>query len=575
MQPDWYKYKTHCHVVGGSQYGKTKFFEDCIRRHIDAGNGVLAIPWNKPLYDSLVAYLSFVQPKRPVILIDPSNAETVYPYNPWLRNGAEVSSHVSRLVDATITFWGAKNSNEMPTYERIAKLVSYYALVSRQPLQHAAKILEYPKKELREQAIAAFRESGEEWAEQQLKELQYVRSLSEWHRHVLSTQNRLGRLLSSKGMVRFMGLNESIDLGEAMRQKAIILVNLAWSPDFDQEVARTFAALMLNELFYEAMQNADDPVPYYVYLDECQEYLPPFAGKMLDQVLKTGLRLTLSHHHFKQGVFIDDEHLRNSLMGQAQIKVVFGGLPFEQSALFVNEVQLDQVNKRQVKARYFRTITKHVLEPHLTQTEGWGQAEGDTESWGKTRGHTHGTSDGFSSNETSSSFSSESEGEHSGFSTSGGGSGTTEGFSSITTESSLDSKSHANSKSRAKSRSHSTAFSTRYGPREAQELASETDWTREERVSMLVEKLKNQERRHCTLKLPGESARDYVVPWIEPYLPNPDTVAEYMKEINRDNRPAEEVDRLLIENQNTFLKNATKEYSANGAGRPKRRTIAP
>ena len=106
---------------------------------------------------------------------------------------------------------------------------------------------------------------------------------------ILSAKNRLFKLLTSSGLSRFMGLPDvSINLRQIMDQGKVLLVNLKQSQHLSHEGARTFGALLVNEFFEAALERRKDaagrdPKPYYLYLDEFQNFvsldIAPHAGR--------------------------------------------------------------------------------------------------------------------------------------------------------------------------------------------------------------------------------------------------------------------------------------------------------
>ena len=386
MLDNWYAYATHCHLTGTSQSGKSKFCEDCIREKIISsfGPGACLIDWHGTMYDSLVNYLAYVQPNRPIVLLDPSRGSQVTPFNPFaLPEGREPSSHVNRLASVLVKPWGAQNTNELPNYEWIVKLVLTFMAATGEPLHHSAKLLEFPKKELREYAIAQIED---DYNRQQWKQLQYVHSLTEWNRHVGSTQRRLGRFLSSRSILRFMGIpNPGLNVADAIRENAIVLVNLKPSQQLDPESGKVFAALLLSEFLDAAIENMGDPQPYHLYLDECQNYLTADAANMLDQVLKSGLRMTLIHHHL--GQFYDNIPLQGSIDTNAKLKVVFAGLPVAEAKRTAEEFFLAESNERWHKETRYRYFTDFYEDSFITESDSEGEVPG-----GST--HSHSTTTG-------------------------------------------------------------------------------------------------------------------------------------------------------------------------------------
>ena len=204
MLQEWFDHRTHCSAMGTSQSGKSKFCDYCFREHIIAGNGCCLVDWHGTLYESVLTFLSVVQPSRPVILINPSDPRFIRPFNPFaMPAGGEVTSHAARLTDVLVKPWGAENTNELPTYERVVKMVLTYMAVTGAPLHLAARLFELPQKKLRESAVSAIHD---DYIKQQWTQFQYIHSLTEWRKQVESTQNRLARFIGSRSVKLFTGL---------------------------------------------------------------------------------------------------------------------------------------------------------------------------------------------------------------------------------------------------------------------------------------------------------------------------------------------------------------------------------
>src|ERR1035437_5505003 len=120
----------------------------------------------------------------------------------------------------------------------------------------------------------------------------------------------------------------------------------------------------------------------YTTLFRSHNYMNHEIANMLDATIKTGLRMTIAHHHMGQQVFFDDPHLAESLRINAAIKIVFGGLPFEQAREMAQDLFIQKINKRWIKEVRYRTITKHRKEKYRTlsnttsESFGWGSGTG-------------------------------------------------------------------------------------------------------------------------------------------------------------------------------------------------------
>src|SRR5207244_617112 len=126
------------------------------------------------------------------------------------------------------------------------------------------------------------------------REIQNLRP-ADWRAEILSTKNRLFRLLTPPTLARFMGVPErTLNLKEIMDEGKILLVNLATSDDLSEENARVFGALLVNEFFEHARRrkpdpSGRDPKPYYLYVDEFQDFVSIDLARMLDRVRKRSL----------------------------------------------------------------------------------------------------------------------------------------------------------------------------------------------------------------------------------------------------------------------------------------------
>ena len=302
------------------------------------------------------------------------------------------------------------------------------------------------------------------------------------------------------------------------------------------------------------------PRHFVLFLDEFQEYLTDDVAAMLDQVRKGGLHMVLAHQHL--GHFADNPRLRKSVLTNARIRAVFGGLDYPDACEIGNEMFLPDLNTRQIKKAYHHTI-------HLYREE--------TRT---IRSH----STGYSSSQTSTTGETQSMGQGSGSAT---GKGITvqtefpnvEGWFPADAEEALVSRSEASSQSRFQSESSSESYSSGesefesegetevpvFVPIPVKELASETEWSREEKLSKVAEMLKCQQQRHCFIKL-DQATQPLKVPFVRDYSLSSEFIKEYEREAYKTQKalPAPEVDRLIAENEQKFLEKAQQHLHPGG-----------
>jgi hypothetical protein len=382
---------------------------------------------------------------------------------------------------------------------------------------------------------------------------------------------------------------------EAMNQGSIILVNLGSSGFLDREAARVFASLLLNEFFESAMLRAtqapsgEKPKTFNLYLDEFQEYITDDIGSMLDQVRKGGLHMVLAHQHL--GHLADNQRLLQSILTNARMRAVFGGLSYADACLLANEMFLPDLNERQIKKAYYHTI--HLYEEQQRTVRSTSRATGTSESrnWSESKGssistgtghssgigsgHNAGFSSSFGSGRSSSSstsapgsalgplntegwFTTQSEGG-SEFSTSG----SSESFVDFSSEGDFESSSETRSESSARGGSTTETQSQSSGesivpvwvPIPIQELGSEAEWSREEKVSRVAEMLKTQQQRHCFIKLDTVKTQPLQIPFVKDSALSQTRLAEYEQEVYTEQGALDgtAVDILLQNSEARFL----------------------
>jgi len=556
------------HVIGGSGTGKSKFLESIIHGDLREGHGLCLIDWHGSLFRDVLTYCQHfniglphfgVSDFRSVILLDPSHPNFITGFNPFMNRGDDISTQVSKRIDATVKPWGATNTNETPTFARLARVLYTFMAEAGETLPNAATLLEFDRRELRDFAITKV---SDNWVKAQWRSLQDVKTAREWREQVLSTDNRLARFVGSAGIRRFMGMEQNnIDLLDIMDSGKILLVNLGSSGFLDREAARVFASLFLNEFFDAAMQRANrsevsgqDPNRYILYLDEFQEYITDDIAAMLDQVRKGGLHIVLAHQHM--GHFAENPKLKKSIFTNARIRAVFGGLDYEDACVMGNEMFLPDLNTRQIEKAIYHTV--HVYEKQYETIRS------------RSRSHATSTAEGISSGSGDSSGSSHSSVHGSSLAVSGPGLGSpiqVEGWSTTETRGTSDSlsTSYSDASSAFSAVSHSTSQSHAetegetvvpvWVPMPIQELGSEAEASRETKLSRVAQLLKEQMQQHCFIKLGTEITQPLLVPFVKDYGLSEQTLLEYQREVYKQQGalPAADVDRLLETSHRKFL----------------------
>ncbi len=114
-------------------------------------------------------------------------------------------------------------------------------------------------------------------------------------------------------------------------------------------------ALLVNEIFEVARRRKRDalgrePHAYRLYIDEFQEFVSLDISKMLDQVRKFQLFVTLSHQ--RMGQLTDD---LIAALSNCKVRVVFGGLPVNWARYMAEELFIGELDPQKIKAAIYQT----------------------------------------------------------------------------------------------------------------------------------------------------------------------------------------------------------------------------
>jgi len=92
-------------------------------------------------------------------------------------------------------------------------------------------------------------------------------------------------------------------------------------------------------------------------------------------------------------------------------------------------------------------------------------------------------------------------------------------------------------------------------PIPVKELGSEAEWSREEKVSRVVQTLKMQQQRHCFVKIDTEPTQPMKVPLVRRHALESDMMLEYREGVYSEQGalPAAEVDRIIDAREAAFL----------------------
>lgn len=538
--------RAHMHVIGSSGSGKSKFLEHLMRQDVQRRQGFCLIDPHGTLYDAVLAWASHRVVDRKIILLNLSRPDQVIGFNPFQRSPeGDISVQIDRRVTATCHAWGVADTDQTPTLARTLRLIYAVMLEHDLGLPQVRHLIDFNARDL---CAPLIEQLSTELIQQEWYELQQLKS-REWREETLSARNRLFKLLTSPTLDRVMGLpGHSINLSQVIEEGAILLVNLAPSDYLSHDNAGVFGALLVNEFFECAMRrdtSAGAPTPYYLYLDEFQNFVSPAIAGMLDQIRKYGIFLTLAHQRFGQL----DEDITDAVLTNCRIKAVFGGLRAESARMLAEELFIGKLDPMKIKAAIYQTKfwpvygrdkvyshgTTHSATSSSSSTTGGGESSSAIASAASSQAYFY--DDWFSMPQLSGTRTE----------TTSSGNASMTGRSSSWAESSSESDSYGES--------DSVADVPIFIPVPFQELSSVQFMSLDEQLHQMTAALKEQFPRHCFIKIQGQETQPLLVPVVEDFYTSEENRRWYRDYLLKQTGalPAAEVDRLLEHAEKKFL----------------------
>jgi hypothetical protein len=559
---------THAHVIGSSGVGKSKGIEYLMRDFLEHDDhGFAVIDWAGTLYDNLLSYLAYMDFDREIYLLNVADPEFVTPWNPFRYKGGDVGTFVSQRVDLTVKPWQANDTNQTPTLERVARVLYHAIVATGETLPNVAEMFDFGNKPVANYVLRQMDKPEHRVAHRKFRELLDT-GFRDWRNEVRSTDNRLTRFLDSQMFQRVVGIHGAeLDIGEAMERNAIILVNLGQTDNLYVDAARVFGAMLLNDFFNAAKRRNGTEKRYVLVLDEFQEYMTRDLASMLDGVRKGGLDLILAHQHL--GHLVEDPWLLKSFMTNARIKAIFGGLDFESAVWMVREALMDEANERWIKEEtYTQEVAGHELFSVDTRSETTGGSETVSLADSEISAYGRSQSSSTSHMKARSTGESKSEGHMEYGGTEGNSKSKSEGKSDAemkadtrgSSESTAISGATASSRGSATGVSRAVTTGTSYmlRPVYVKRVTPPVEYSPEEKVNILAERLRRQPDRHLTLRIKNEPAVREVVPFLPDYKTNDVIERAYKLRIYERTHALrmDEADQHLVESRERFIQTA-------------------
>ena len=301
----------HTHIIGATGTGKSTLIATMMIEDMNAGNGCALFDPHGDIVEDILLRIPEHR-KNGVIIIDPSDTEFPIGFN-LLQATTDAEKIVlsSDLVSAFkrhATAWGdtmtSVLSNAINTFLESSKGGTLIEL--KRFLLEAS---------FRKEFLASVEDPS----------IHYYWN-NEYHmvkKSIAPLLTRIDTFLRPK-IVRYMlAQNSGIDFKACIDEKKILLIKLSQG-QIGEENSYLLGSLFLSKMNQVAQGRQSLPKeqrhPYYLYLDEFQNFITPSITRILSGARKYGLGLVLAHQELGQ---IDDPKVLNSVISNPHTRICF------------------------------------------------------------------------------------------------------------------------------------------------------------------------------------------------------------------------------------------------------------
>jgi len=310
---------SHLYVIGATGTGKTKFLEFLIQQDIEMGKGFGVIDPHGDLIEDVKGFLGYYygedeEISRRVVLVDPTDPEFTVTFNPLEKlPGVSPAEQAGELLSCFRKIWSGSWGVRMEDLMRNSLIALAEAELPLTELPHLLtdgnfrmRVLDRVENPIARDYFRRFDSLTE-------------RGRVAWIEPVM---NKMNALLADQRIAQiFSSPKSSFDLRNVMDEGKILLVKLDKGKLKDS--ADLLGSLIMAKVQMAAFSRSDVPQsrrrPFYLYIDEFQNFATESFLVVLSEARKYGLCLIMAHQTLSQ---IPSE-LREAILGNAGVQVYF------------------------------------------------------------------------------------------------------------------------------------------------------------------------------------------------------------------------------------------------------------
>jgi len=302
----------HTYIIGKTGTGKTNLLETQILQDIDSGRGFCIMDIHGDLIKKIFSNIPKYRMKD-VIYLDITNPDHNFKFNPFIKVPFEKRPLIaSGILDVFEKLWKSAWGLKL---EHILRYILLTLLDQEQAnISDITRILE--DEGYRDKCVKnVVSEDIKRFWQNEFKN--YTKG------DLLPIYNKVGAFLVYPAIKRLLIDNtDEISFREIMDTKKILLINIS-KGILGENVSSILGSLILNSLSFTAFSRIDIPetsrVPFFVYLDEFQNYTTLSLVNMLSELRKFKLALIMAHQYLTQL----NEDIKDAVLGNVGTVISF------------------------------------------------------------------------------------------------------------------------------------------------------------------------------------------------------------------------------------------------------------
>jgi energy-coupling factor transporter ATP-binding protein EcfA2 len=307
---------SHVYMIGKTGVGKSTLIETLARQDLETGRGFALVDPHGDLVENIAANIPPDHANRVIYLNAPDPSQP-YGYNPLRRvRDDKIPLAVSGLLETLKKMWPDAWGVRM---EHVLRN-TLYTLLERDDAKLPDILRLYSDDDFRKEIVGDTRN--------QVVKNFWKYEFNEYPARLRAEacapiQNKLGALLSDPTLYRIL-VEPKIDLRfrSLMDEGKVLLVNVA-KGQLGEDSALILGSLVVSTLGLAAFSRAERPAserkPFFVYLDEFQNFTTLMLANMMSELRKYGVGLTLAHQHLHQL----EPDIRHAVLGNAATLISF------------------------------------------------------------------------------------------------------------------------------------------------------------------------------------------------------------------------------------------------------------